>query len=93
MSELLINQNIIYLRGEVKFSTVTRLSQQLHQLMRADVRALDCSGATEVDSSIVALLLASLKLANTVGANFRVTQLPDAVNRLVKLYDLEDHFN
>lgn len=90
MNELSLNQDVIYLQGEVKFTTVTSLSQQLYRLMQPNVRALDCSGVTEVDSSIVALLLAALKLAKTRGASCSITRLPESVSRLVKLYDLEE---
>ena len=89
MNELSLNQGVIYLRGEVKFLTVTRLSQQLCELMQPNVHALDCSGVTQVDSSILALLLVALKRARKTHANFSLKQLPEAVNKLVTLYDLE----
>lgn len=90
MSELSLDQDVIYLRGDVKFTTVTSLSQQLHRLMQAKVRLFDCSEVKAVDSSIVALLLAALKLAKTTGASCSIVQLPESVRRLVTLYDLEE---
>lgn len=92
MSDLSIVQNVIYLQGEVSFKTVTRLNQQLHTLMQPQVLALDCSGVTKVDSSIAALLLAAIKIARATGMNFSITQPPETVCRLAKLYDLEEYF-
>lgn len=89
MNELSLDNDVIYLRGDVKFTTVTSLNQQLHRVMHANVRSFDCSKVAEVDSSIVALLLAVLKLAKAMGANCSVIQLPDSVRRLITLYDLE----
>jgi phospholipid transport system transporter-binding protein len=89
MNELTLSNNTIYLRGEVSFRTVSNLSQQLYKLMRLQAHTLDCSDVTKVDSSIVALLLVALKHAKEIGTNFSITQLPEAANSLVKLYDLE----
>jgi phospholipid transport system transporter-binding protein len=89
MSDLSIREQVIYLQGEVTYATVTQLSKRLHGLMQQQVRGLDCSGVTRVDSSITALLLVALKLANKNEADFSISQLPEAVSKLVKLYDLE----
>ena len=92
MNECSLDQDVIYLRGEVSFATVTNLHRQLHLLMQPEVRALDCSGVTKVDSSITALILVALRLAKDAGASFHIVQLPEAVSRLMKLYDLEENF-
>jgi phospholipid transport system transporter-binding protein len=90
--ELLQCEDVIYLRGEVSFTSVSGLSNQLHKTMLSNrVSALDCSGITKVDSSIVALLLVALKCAKATGADFSVTKLSPAVDTLIKLYDLEGH--
>lgn len=89
MSELSLSQDIISLRGEVSFKTVTGLSQQLQELVQPQVRTLDCSGVTKADSSIVALLLVAMKLARSAGASVTITGAPQAVSRLVHLYDVD----
>lgn len=92
MSECSLSQGIIYLRGEVSFATVTHLHQQLHTLMNTGVHTLDCSGVTRIDSSITALILVALRLAKDAGTDLRIVELPEAVSRLMKLYDLDEHF-
>ena len=92
MSECSLSQGTVYLRGEVSFATVTNLHRQLQALMQSDAHTMDCSGVTKVDSSITALILVALRLAKDAGTDLRIVQLPEAVSRLVRLYDLEENF-
>lgn len=92
-SELLLDKDVIYLRGEVSFTTAASLSRKLHQLMMSKVRELDCKSVTIVDSSIAALLLVVLRHAKVAGEKISITQLPQAVSRLIRLYDLEEIFD
>lgn len=91
MSELSLSDGVLYLRGEVSFVTVANLNRQLHVLMQPQVRAMHCGGVTKVDSSITAFMLIALRLAKQVGAGFSIIELPESVNRLVKLYGLEEY--
>jgi phospholipid transport system transporter-binding protein len=92
MSECSLSQGTIYLRGEVSFATVTNLHRQLQTLMHTGAHTMDCSGVTKVDSSITALILVALRLAKDAGTDLRIIKLPEAVSRLMKLYDLEAIF-
>ena len=89
MSELILIHTVIYLRGEVSFSTVTKLRHQLLNLIHSDVTTLDCSGITKVNSSVTALLFVALKIAKKVKTNIAILGLPVAVNNLIMLYDLQ----
>ena len=90
MSEWVLSQDVIYLRGEVSVKTLAGLSEQLQQLLTAQVHRLDCSGVTKVDSSIAALLLMAIKCAGARDIRLAISGLPQSVSRLIKLYDLED---
>lgn len=93
MSELILSKHVLYVRGEVSFKTVTHLREQLqrtvHTNVQSNIRTLDCSGVTKVDSSIAALLLAALTLVRASGTTLSITQLPPAASKLLKLYDLD----
>lgn len=93
MSELILREHVLYVRGEVSFKTVTHLRAQLqrtvHTSVQSNMRTLDCSGVTKVDSSIAALLLAALTLVSASGTTLSITQLPPAASKLLKLYDLD----
>ncbi len=93
MNELILSEHVLYVRGEVSFKTVTHLREQLqrtlHTSVQSNIRTLDCSGVTKVDSSIASLLLAALSLTKAAGTKLSIAQLPPAASKLLGLYDLD----
>lgn len=89
MSEILVRDGVILVRGEVSFETLTQLRKQLSASIKPGVHTLDCSETGKVDSSFASLLLAAVSLARSQGVNLGIRQLPAAARKLLKLYDLD----
>lgn len=88
-TKLRVDQGVLYLAGEVSFKTVKALSGELVLILNKDVAQLDCSGVGRVDSSALALLLYALKLAAQQHSSLELIHLPEALNKLAKLYAVE----
>jgi phospholipid transport system transporter-binding protein len=78
------------LRGPVTLSTLQQLLAQVGAGYSAGAVEVDLSGVTEVDSSIVALMLAWARDAHAQAATIRFCNLPASVQTLIGLYDVGD---
>ena len=78
------------LRGPVTLATLQDLLAQAAGGVNAGAAEVDLSGVTEVDSSIVALMLACVRDARAKSAAMRFRNLPDSVQTLIGLYDVGD---
>ncbi len=78
------------LEGAVTMATVPALLTQAREACSADVRALDFSGATEVDSAAVAFALELRRLTSVNGCTLDLRNLPDGLRKLITLYGVEE---
>lgn len=90
--EITLSKGTIFLRGEVSYQTAGDLSVTLPELMQLKAQTLDCSGVTQMDSAIVAMLLVALGLAKKLGVDFKIVGLPETAVSLINLYDLDELF-
>jgi len=78
------------LEGAVTMATVPALLAQAREAGAAEVRALDFSGATEVDSAAVAFALELRRLTLAHGGTLDLRNLPDGLQKLIALYGVEE---
>ncbi len=80
------------LEGRVTMETVPALLAQSDDLFEAvaDALEVDCSGIEHADSAAVALMLEWLRRAAAADAEIRFHGLPERVQAIVEVSDLED---
>jgi phospholipid transport system transporter-binding protein len=78
------------LRGPVTLDNLQELLGQATAAVTGGAAEVDLSGVTEVDSSIVALMLACVRDARAKSAAIRFRNLPASVQTLIGLYDVGD---
>jgi phospholipid transport system transporter-binding protein len=78
------------LDGPVTLDTVPGLAAEMESLLDGEARVIDFGGATDVDSSAVALVLEWCHQAASRKLNLRVANLPTAMENLAKLYGVSD---
>jgi phospholipid transport system transporter-binding protein len=78
--------DVLRVEGPVTLDTVPALLEQAGEHIAGGVTRVDFGGATEVDSSAVALALEWERQARRVKGVLVVENLPDAMQNLAKLY-------
>ena len=76
----------LYLSGPVTLANVAVLLEQAHAALAGGVRAVDLGEVTELDSSLLALLLSWLREAKGRGSALSFTRLPQDLVTLAQLY-------
>ena len=75
--------------GPVTLANVTSLLEEGRRHLREGVRTVDLSEVTEMDSSLLAALLAWLRDARASGHDIAFANLPDALSTLARLYGVD----
>ncbi len=76
----------LYLSGPVTLANVAVLLQQAHAALADGVRAVDLGEVTELDSSLLALLLSCVREAQGGGRALSFSRLPQDLVTLAQLY-------
>ncbi|XXQ68226.1 STAS domain-containing protein [Neisseriaceae bacterium B1] len=86
-----LENNTIHISGEVSVKTLTvALCRQFEsQCRQPEINALDFSGTTRADSACLSLLLTAQRIRS---GSLKVFALPNAVQDLAQLYDLNLEF-
>jgi phospholipid transport system transporter-binding protein len=76
--------------GTVTLGNVAQLLEEGRQHLAAGVRTVDLAGVTELDSSLLALLLAWLREAKGRSQELVFANLPESARTIAKLYGVHD---
>ncbi|MDX1374818.1 MAG: STAS domain-containing protein [Burkholderiales bacterium] len=77
------------LSGPVTLSNVRELLEEGRGHLRAGVRTIDLGEVTELDSSLLAVLLAWRREAHAAGAELSIERLPEGLETIARLYGVE----
>jgi phospholipid transport system transporter-binding protein len=80
------NGDRLYLSGPVTLANVTGLLEEARAPLAEGVRAVDLGEVTELDSSLLAVLLAWLREAKGGGRELSFAHLPQDLVTLAQLY-------
>jgi phospholipid transport system transporter-binding protein len=72
--------------GPVTLANVGQVLKDGYAGIRAGAAAVDLSGVTELDSSLLAMLLAWLREAARLGRTLRFANLPEGLTTIARLY-------
>ncbi len=75
--------------GPVTLSNVRTLLEEGRGLLRAGVRTVDLGEVTELDSSLLAVLLAWRREARAASAELVIENLPAGLETIARLYGVE----
>ena len=78
------------LSGPVKLGNVAQLLEEGRMHLAEGVATVDLSEVTEMDSSLLAAMLAWLRDARRGGRDLAFANLPDALRTIARLYGVED---
>ena len=76
--------------GPVTLANVTQVLEDGYAAIRAGANAVDLKGITELDSSLLAMLLAWLREAARAGRTLRVDNLPGGLITIAQLYGVDE---
>ena len=76
--------------GPVTLANVTRVLEEGCAAIRAGASAVDLKGVTELDSSLLAMLLAWLREASQAGRTLQVDNLPGGLITIAQLYGVDE---
>ena len=76
--------------GPVTLANVTQVLEDGYAAIRAGASAVDLKGITELDSSLLAMLLAWLREAAQAGRTLRVDNLPGGLITIAQLYGVDE---
>ena len=76
----------LYLSGPVTLANVAGLLQQAHAALADGVSTVDLGEVTELDSSLLAMLLAWMREAALSGRTLRLDNLPGGLITIAQLY-------
>ena len=76
--------------GPVTLANVTQVLEDGYAAIRAGVNAVDLKGITELDSSLLAMVLAWLREAAQAGRTLRVDNLPGGLITIAQLYGVDE---
>lgn len=83
------NGEVVTLHGRINFQTVTELHKQLGHALVPGVTQLDCSQVEQCDSSVISLLLAGLRYAQSRQISLQLKGMNQQILSLARLYDVE----
>lgn len=72
--------------GPVTLANVVQTLEEGYAAIRAGAGAVDLAGVTELDSSLLAMLLAWLREAARAGRTLRLDNLPGGLTTIAQLY-------
>lgn len=72
--------------GPVTLANVAQTLEDGYAAIRAGAGAVDLAGVTELDSSLLAMLLAWLREAARAGRTLRLDNLPEGLTTIAQLY-------
>jgi phospholipid transport system transporter-binding protein len=84
-----VNGDRLVLTGALTMLTVAGLIEEGRRILAGGVSTVDVSGATEVDSAALALLLDWRRSANHA---LKIVGMPKGMASLATLYDVQDLF-
>ncbi|OGA25378.1 MAG: hypothetical protein A3H34_05245 [Betaproteobacteria bacterium RIFCSPLOWO2_02_FULL_67_19] len=78
--------NRIVVSGPVTLANVARELEDGYAQIRDGADAVDLAGITELDSSLLAMLLAWLREARRLGRGLEIANLPQGLATIARLY-------
>lgn len=84
------NNNHLKLTGAIVIDSVAKLLENGHAHCAANDVTLDFSGATELDSSALALILEYRRAAEATGKRISISNFPASLKTLADLYGVTD---
>jgi len=75
--------------GPVTLSNVRALLEEGRDHLRAGVRTIDLGEVTEIDSSLLAVVLAWQRDARTAKIELAIEHLPEGLETIARLYGVE----
>ncbi|MDA8110559.1 MAG: STAS domain-containing protein [Betaproteobacteria bacterium] len=76
--------------GPVTLANVTRVLEEGYAQLRSGARIVDLAGVTELDSSLLAALLAWLRDARSRNAELAFANLPEGLTTIARLYGVAE---
>ena len=76
--------------GPVTLANVAQTLEDGYAAIRAGAGAVDLAGVTELDSSLLAMLLAWLREAAQAGQTLRLDNLPAGLTTIAQLYGVDE---
>ena len=76
--------------GPVTLANVAQTLEEGYAAIRAGAGAVDLAGVTELDSSLLAMLLAWLREAARAGRTLRLDNLPAGLTTIAQLYGVDE---
>ena len=76
--------------GPVTLANVSQVLDEGYAAIRDGAGAIDLAGVTELDSSLLAMLLAWLRAAAQAGRTLRLENLPGGLITLAQLYGVDE---
>jgi len=80
----------LLLSGSVTLSNVARLLEEGRRHVEEGVRTIDLGEVTEMDSALLALLLAWLREAKARSRTLQFTRLPESLRTIARLYGVDE---
>ena len=81
---------LLLVDGPVTLANVTQVLEDGYAAIREGAGAVDLQGITELDSSLLAMLLAWLREAARAGRNLRLDNLPAGLTTIAQLYGVDE---
>ena len=81
--------NTLTLSGPVTLENVARVLEEGLQQIRDGARTVDLAGVTELDSSLLAMLLAWLREAKQRDSEIAFANLPQGLETIARLYGVD----
>ncbi len=79
----------LLLSGAVTLGNVAELFEEGRRHVEEGVRTVDLGEVKQLDSALLALLLAWLREARTHGASLEFARLPEALRTIARLYGVD----
>jgi phospholipid transport system transporter-binding protein len=80
----------IVVSGAVTLANVAQVLEEGYAQIRDGAEAVDLADVTELDSSLLALLLAWLREAKRLGRNLEFANLPQGLDTIARLYGVAE---
>jgi phospholipid transport system transporter-binding protein len=77
------------LSGAVTLANVARLLEEGRRHVEEGVKSVDLAEVSEMDSALLALLLAWLREARARGSSLQFENLPEALRTIARLYGVD----
>jgi phospholipid transport system transporter-binding protein len=79
----------LFVRGPVTLANAASLLEQGAREVREGARTIDLGGVTEIDSSLLAVMLAWMREARRAGAAVGFVNLPEGLVTIARLYGVD----